>query len=71
MDMIVGGFARQRLAFMTDAELQEFSGILEIPDQDLLSWATRQSHVPASATSPMLQAILEFEPETALKPGLK
>jgi antitoxin CptB len=71
MDLIAGGFARQHLEAMSDEELRVFAAILEIPDQDLLSWATRQSKVPASAASPMLQAMLAFEPETALKPGSK
>lgn len=64
MDLIVGGFALQRLAAMTELELAEFADILEIPDQDLLSWLTRQESVPVALASPLLAAMLAFVPET-------
>lgn len=62
MDLLVGGFAEQRLAGMTAAELDAFSAILDLPDQDLLSWATGQQPVPADIDSALLRAVLAFRP---------
>jgi antitoxin CptB len=62
MDLIVGGYAERNLAQMSVAELEEFSRILDLPDQDLLSWATLQSAVPASVDGAMLRSILNYVP---------
>lgn len=63
MDLLVGGFANQRLAEMTEHELQEFADILEIPDQDLLSWVTAQAEIPAALHSRLLLEMLKFRPQ--------
>lgn len=65
MDIMVGGFATARLGTMSEVELHQFAAILELPDQDLLSWATRQSEVPDAVRSPMLLAILSYRPDTS------
>jgi antitoxin CptB len=58
MDIVVGGYAMRNLAAMDAAALQEFSLILDIPDQDLLSWATHQVELPDDVASPLLRSIL-------------
>jgi antitoxin CptB len=63
MDILVGGYARLNLAKMGQAELTQFADLLEIPDQDLLSWATKQSTVPLEQQSAMLEDMLGFLPE--------
>lgn len=63
MDILVGGYAQLNLATMGQAELTQFADLLEIPDQDLLSWATKQSSVPLEQQSAMLEAMLRFLPE--------
>lgn len=62
MDIIVGGFAGARLAGMDATELDAFERILDIPDQDLLSYATLQVEIPVPLRSPMLEAVLAFRP---------
>ncbi len=62
MDLLVGGFANQRLPNMSETELLEFTEILEIPDQDLLSWVTAQTEVPTVLHSPLLFEMLKFRP---------
>jgi antitoxin CptB len=64
MDIIVGGFAEANLAQLGDRELDAFERVLDIPDQDLLSYATRQSDIPADLRSAMLDAVLAFRPAT-------
>lgn len=62
MDLIVGGFATAHLAKLDHAALDAFERVLEIPDQDLLSYATRQQDIPPDLNSPMLEAVLAFRP---------
>ena len=62
MDLLVGGFASQRLPNMSKTELNEFTEILEIPDQDLLSWVTAQTEIPTALQSPLLFEMLKFRP---------
>jgi len=63
MDILVGGFAITHLPAMTAADLRQFEVLLELPDQDLLSWATAVEPVPQQLRCPMLDDILQFRPE--------
>jgi antitoxin CptB len=63
MDIIVGGYADAHLSTMSAKDLITFEALLEIPDQQLLSWVTKQETVPLDMRNPMLMAILAFRPE--------
>jgi antitoxin CptB len=63
MDIIVGGYADAHLPTMSAKDLITFEALLEIPDQQLLSWVTRQEDVPLELRNPMLMQILAFRPE--------
>jgi antitoxin CptB len=63
MDIVVGGFAKARLASMGKDELDEFARILELPDQQLLSWVTRQEAIPTVLNTPLFMAMVNFRPE--------
>jgi antitoxin CptB len=63
MDLIVGGFAAARLESMELAALSEFEGLLEVPDQQLLAWLTKQETLPENLRSPLLLEMLAFRPE--------
>jgi len=62
MDLILGGFAGARIAAMTQAELDQLEAVIDLPDRELLAWATRQEPVPAHLRSPLLDEILDFRP---------
>lgn len=62
MDLLVGGFAASALPNMDAAELGAFAKLLDIPDQQLLAWATRQEPVPPEKDSAMLRTLLAFRP---------
>ena len=64
MDLVLGGFASDNLKNMSEAELNQFSILLDIPDQDLLAWLTDQETVPPSIASSMLAKMLAFRPAT-------
>jgi antitoxin CptB len=63
MDIIVGGYADAHLPSMSAKDLVVFEALLEIPDQQLLSWVTRQEDVPVELRNPMLMAVLAFRSE--------
>jgi antitoxin CptB len=63
MDIIVGGYADENLPHMSAKDLITFEALLEIPDQQLLSWVTRQEEVPEKLRNPMLMQMLAFRPE--------
>ncbi len=63
MDLIAGGFAAARLPTMSHDELVEFEVLLELPDQDLLAWATRQDEVPEKLRTPLLFELINFRPD--------
>jgi antitoxin CptB len=65
MDIIVGGYADANLPTMSAIDLVTFEALLEIPDQQLLSWVTRQEDVPPELRNPMLMDILAFRPHGA------
>ena len=62
MDLILGGFARARLAVLNEGELAELEAIIELPDQELLSWATKTTPVPVEHASELLMEMLEHRP---------
>ena len=62
MDLILGGFVTRHLDRFTAADIAELERIMDIPDQELLSWATRQAEVPDAHASPMLARILACAP---------
>jgi antitoxin CptB len=68
MDLLVGGYATAHLAAMDDKALAQFAGILEIPDQLLLSWATHQEAIPDHQRSQMLDDVLAFRPNPNSRP---
>jgi antitoxin CptB len=63
MDILVGGYADENLPKMSAQDLITFEALLEIPDQQLLSWVTRQEDVPTEMHNPMLMQILNFRPK--------
>ena len=62
MDIIVGGFAKANLDAMDEKRLAEFEILLEIPDQDLLAWATGQADFPLDLNSALLLEMIAFRP---------
>jgi antitoxin CptB len=62
MDLILGGFVTRHLDQFSPDEIAELERIMEIPDQELLAWATRQTDVPAAHASPLLARMLSHAP---------
>jgi antitoxin CptB len=62
MDLILGGFVMKNLDRFSPVEIDQLEAIMEIPDQEMLSWATKQEPVPERYASPLLVRILDYTP---------
>lgn len=62
MDILLGGFAAQRIADMTRLELDALEALIELPDQEMLSWITGETSIPDTITNPLLPEFLRFRP---------
>ncbi len=62
MDILMGGFARARLESMSAADLDAFEALIELPDQDMLSWITGETPVPPLVKNDLLQEFIKFRP---------
>ena len=62
MDLILGGFVTRNLDRFSMAEIGELERIMDIPDQEMLAWATRQQPVSPEHASALLSRILDLAP---------
>ena len=58
MDLVIGTFVKANIDLFTQAELDDLERILEIADQDLLSWMTGTIAIPEEQRSDLLERIL-------------
>ena len=61
-DLLLGGFARQNLHSMTDAEIIQFEAILSLFDVDFIQYITDKKTIPDDLNTPIFQAIKAFKP---------
>ena len=62
MDLLMGGFARNRVPAMTENELSAFEALIDLPDQELLSWFKGEAPVPPNLSNALLPEFLKFRP---------
>jgi len=60
VDLILGRFADSNIEQLTDAELSEFEGLMDIPDGELLVWLTGEADVPVSHDGPLFKRLRAF-----------
>lgn len=60
MDIIFTQFALRVLPEISEAELDDYERILELPDTDLFAWATGRQTVPTDISSPLLDKLLSL-----------
>ena len=58
MDLVLGRFADAQIGTLTDAELDEFERLLDIPDQQMFAWVSGTETVPADIDSALLRRVL-------------
>ena len=60
MDLIMGRFADAHIAALSDAELDDYERLSELPDPDLLNWLTGVRPPPATYDTDMFRRLRDF-----------
>ena len=60
MDLILGRFADRHLVHLSDAELQEYERLIEVPDPMLYAWISGEAAAPAEFDSTLLRRLKSF-----------
>ena len=62
-DLILGPFADKHVPDFTEAELDWFEALLNVPDQDLYGWILEREATPAEFDGPLMQTLKAFRDE--------
>ncbi len=65
MDYILGSYADRHLEHMSQAEMDRFSTLLEVPDGELYKWVAGTVDVPAEFDDDIMHNLKSF----SMKPG--
>jgi antitoxin CptB len=60
MDLLLGRFADAEIADLTDADLDVFEQLMEVPDKDLFAWLTGTEPTPENWRGPLFDRIGAF-----------
>lgn len=60
MDLIMGRFADNAIAGLSEDELTEFERLIDVPDRDLLAWVTGEISVPADFDTALFRRMRQF-----------
>jgi antitoxin CptB len=60
VDLILGRFADTTIEHLSEAELNEFETLMNVPDGELLAWLTGEGAVPASHDGPLFRRLRDF-----------
>jgi antitoxin CptB len=64
-DLILGPFADRHVQSFSEAELDLFERLLEVPDQDLYAWIVEREATPAEFAGPLMDRIKAFRFEVS------
>jgi antitoxin CptB len=59
MDLIMGRFADETVADLTEQELTEFERLMDLPDRAVLAWVTGEEPLPAEHDGPLFRRLRE------------
>ena len=60
LDLFVGAFVEQRLEGMSEAQLDRFETLLEVPEPQLYDWVTGNAKPPPEFDHDVTRMLLEF-----------
>jgi antitoxin CptB len=61
MDLIMGRFADAEIAQLSEAEIDFFEALLDVPDQEAFSWITGEVKPPPAFDTDLLRKIITFQ----------
>lgn len=59
-DLLIGGFADEAVAAMSESEVDAFEALIAEADHDLYAWATGAAPAPERHNGPVLEALKSF-----------
>jgi antitoxin CptB len=59
-DLLMGRFADAHIGEMSDAELDQYESLLEVPDHDLYVWVTGEVDIPAIYDTAVMKRLRAF-----------
>jgi antitoxin CptB len=62
-DLLLGRFADACIGEMSEADLDEYERLLEVPDHDIYGWVTGELPIPQEHRSELLTRIVHFHSE--------
>ncbi len=65
MDLIMGRFADAEIGTMSEADLDEFERLIEVPDRDLFRWITGEGEMPENYDTPVFRRLKTFHSHSA------
>jgi antitoxin CptB len=60
VDLIMGGFADAHIADLSEAEVDEFEGLMDAQEHELLGWVTGQIETPADFDGALFRRLRAF-----------
>lgn len=60
-DLVIGGFAKAKLAEMDARQLDQFEALLERNDPEVLAWIVGLADAPAELDNEVLEALRRFK----------
>ena len=60
MDIIMGKFADSEIGEMSDADLDVFERLSDVPDPELYNWIAKNAAVPAQHDTALLKRLRAF-----------
>jgi antitoxin CptB len=60
MDLIMGRFSDAYIAELSDRELDDYEALMELRDQEVLSWIDGTAVVPAAHDTPLFRRLRDF-----------
>jgi antitoxin CptB len=60
MDLVLGRFADAQIDSLSDAELDEYERLLDIPDQQMFAWVSGTESAPTELDTAMFRRLCKF-----------
>ena len=65
MDLIMGRFADAHIAGLSEAHLDVYEALIEVPDRDLFAWLTEAAPTPENYDTSVFRALKAFHTHMA------
>lgn len=60
MDLVMGSFADREIDKFSEAELDVFEALIEVPDRDLFAWISGREETPANYDTDVFRRLRAF-----------